>query len=520
MRRVALIAVALFWPSLACAQDYGLSGPAQIETETLGAAQDFDAGVLTDGALDSQLWQGTSAARATQLLSNAPLQSKDPIIRDMVRTVILSGGVPPRATNASEDAAYGAARLQAVMGVGEGEVLDGFLARNPDLAQSPLAQVDLVLAKGDHERACEISDAITTGRGEPQWVRLRAACHALRGEMPAAELTRDLLRSSGYDNPDFYAQLGALIADRPVTDAAVTTDALTNYLANYLARQGQSDLSSDSETGNPEAGREADLAALFEVFYETDLATLENALGNISFDVAAPDLDLETALSDSSARATARLFILGRAGDVKAFEGFMSRALRAGVHEDDLLLKLTPLIQTLPAQARVEANLRRYARAALLSRDLGSLQSLYSALPDGPAQARIALAADAIGGGFNGQGLGRDIETRLADPATQAQALKDVQMALALGARLSDPVADILSESRFSSLTLPASQIALLDAAVDANSRAETTLRAATLLSRDNLNLTDRAEIVTALRRAGLPRFAGQIAAETFLDAL
>ncbi|WP_427453134.1 hypothetical protein [Litorimonas sp. WD9-15] len=494
------------------AQDYGLSGPTQIETESLDAAQDFDAGILTEGALDTQLWQGTSANRAAKLLSTAPLNSNDPIIRDMVRTVILSGGVPPRAENESAAKTYESARLQAVMAVGEGEVLDGFLARNPELTRAPSAQVDLALAKGDQSRACEISDTITTGRGEPQWVRLRAACHALRGEMAAAELTRDLLRSLGYQNDAYYAQLSALIAGRPPAKETNSSDVLVTYLAK---RSG-----SERETG-AEAGRDADLAALFKNFATLDLASIENTLGNISFDVATPDLDLETALSEPSPRATARLFVLGRSGDAGALDAFISRATRAGVSEDDVLTKLSPIIQALPAKGRVDSNLKRYARAALLARDIGGLQGLYSALPEGgPAQARIALAADALGGGFNAQGLGRDIETRLTGTTTQAQALTDVVLAVALGARVSDVAGDVLAEANLPKATLPQSQMLLLNAAVDANSRAETTLRAATLLSRANLNTTDRAQIVTALRRAGLQRFAGQVAAEDFLAAL
>lgn len=511
MMRALLLSAVLFLPTPVLAQDYGLSGPTQIETETLGEAQDFDAGVLTDGALDTQLWQGTSAARAAKLLAAAPLSSSDPIVRDMIRTVILTGGVPPRADNQTSAQAYESARLQAVMAMGEDDVLEGFVARNPDLARAPLAQVDLALAKGDQTRACEISDTITTGRAEPQWARLRAACHALRGEMSAAELTGDLLRSSGYDDPAYFAQLNAVIAGGPPAPQTNSSDALTTYLATR----------SDAGTATTlQAGRDADLQALFDGFETTELGEIENALGNISFDVATADLDLETALASSTPRATARLFILGRAGNAAALDAFITRASRAGVSEDVILEKLAPLIQTLPAKGRVEANLKRYARAALLSRDLGGLQNLYAALPESPMQARIALAADAFGGGFNAQGLGRDIETRLSDPATRSQAVTDTVMAIALGANVSDIAADILTDSNVQRPTLPAGQVLLLNAAADANSRAETTLRAASLLSRPGLNASDRALIVTALRRAGLQRFAGQVAADAFLSSL
>lgn len=539
MIRSSLYCLALLlWPSVGFAQsyspqdygpqyygpqNYGLSAPSQIETETLGQAQDFEAGILTDSALDAQLWQGTSALRASRLLSIAPLRSDNPIIEDMVRTVILSGGVPPRARNSDSEKAYENARLSAVMSIGDGDILDGFLARNPELARSPLAQVDLAFAKGDSNRACEISDTITEDRGAAPWVRLRATCHALRGEMAAAELTRDLLRSSGYDDPAFFAQLSALVAGTDAPQITGSQDALIEFLASREAVPTDqllgAPLTSNDDSVTPPT-REGDLKTLFEQFNTLDLGSLASTLGNISFDINQPDLDLETALSDPSARATARLFVLGQAGEAQALDAFISRAIRRGVSEDDLLLKFDTLIRALPAQARAETNLKRFTRAAVLSSDLGSLQNIYVSLPEGPAKTRIALATDAIGGGFNAQALGRDIEARLLDPTTKSQALNDVLIARALGATISDPVAEVLYDATLPRSNLAVSQFMLLDAAVEANSRAELTLLAADLLSKPNLSLSDRARIISALRRGGLQRFAGPLAAEAFLEAL
>ena len=514
-----LTAASLLPPS-AGAQDYGLSSPAQIESESLDAALDFEAGTLTDNALDTNLWQGTSAGRAAQLLSNAPLKSSDPIILDMVRTVILSGGVPPRADTPRQAQAYESARLQAVLAIESGQsgdtsTLDGFLARNPDLARAPLAQVDLAFSKGDWQRACEISDTITTERALPEWARLRAACHGLRGEISAADVTRDFLRSSGYSNPAFHAQMDALLTGRNPTADANPTDALVTFLANRAPKDR-----SVIVTAPPAPGREADLSIIFKTFETTDLAAIESALGNMSFDLTTPDLDLETALSDPSARATARLFVLGRSGNAAALDGFISRAMRTGLKEDQLLSKLAPIIQALPAQARVNTNLTRYTHAAILSRDIASLQQLYAAVPKGPQQARIALITDALGGGFNRQSLGRDIEGRLAVPLLRGQAVIDAQIALALGATLSDPAASILSEQTLPALTLPQNQLLLLKAAMRDDSRAEISLIIAGLLARPGLNITDKAYLIDALTQTGLQRFAGQIAADVYFDGL
>ena len=229
---------------------------------------------------------------------------------------------------------------------------------------------------------------------------------------------------------------------------------------------------------------------------------------------------MEDALSDPSARATARLFILGQSGDTAAFDAFLNRAVKAGVKEDAALMKLTPMIQALPAQTRASTNLLRYVRAAFLSRDIGSLQQLYSAAPKGNTQARIALIADALGGGFYGQSMGRDIDTRLAAPLTRSQALKDAQIAFALGATLSDEGAQLLSEQSLPALSLPQSQMILLESAVRDNSQAEVSLLVATLLSRPGLNITDKSHLISALTQTGLTQFAGPLAADLYFDGL
>lgn len=517
----ALLATSLLSPFSANAQDYGLAGPSQIESETLGAAQDFDAGILQDGALDTNLWQGTSAARAAKLLSKAPLKSKNPLIHDMVRTVVLSGGVPPQARSATGAQAYESARLQAVLAIeakpsGEASALEGFLARNPELAKAPLAQVDLAFSKGDWRRACEISDTVTTERAKPEWARLRATCHGLRGETSAADVTRDLLRSGGYNNLAYHAQMDALLTGTEPAQETDPTDSLVTFLAN---RNTESLAGAAPGLAGPNPSTfmvPSQSASIFTDFAETDLASLQSKFGNLSFNVSLPDLDLETALSDPTPRATGRLFVLGQSGDALALDKFISRAVRAGVSEDQVLLKLAPMIQGVPAQGRANLNLARYTRAATLAEDIASLQQLYSALPNGPAQARIALVADALGGGFYGQALGRDIEDRLKSPVQKSQAVTDAQIALALGANLSDTAAELLSDQFLPALTLPQNQLLLLNAATRDDSRAEITLMVAALMSRGNLNTTDKAYLINVLTESGLQRFAGRIAADVY----
>jgi len=348
----------------------------------------------------------------------------------------------------------------------------------------------------------------------PEWARLRATCHALRGEMSAADVTRDLLRSGGYDNPAYHAQMDALLTGQEPAAETDPTDSLVTFLAGRAPKE------QTMAGAAPADAKDTELAALFQSFADTELDVLASTLGNLSFDMATPDLDLETAMSNPSARATGRLFVLGQSGDAAALDAFISRAVRAGLDETVVLTKLTPIIQQLPARARVNTNLPRYSRAAMLTRDIASLQQIYAALPNGAIKARIALITDALGGGFNGQSMGRDIEGRLTNPATQAQAVTDAQIALALGARLSDTAATILADQTLPRLTLPQSQFLLLDAAVKDNSRAEVALLVATQLTRDGLNVTDKARLISALTEVGLPQFAGPLAADVFYEGL
>jgi len=159
------------------------------------------------------------------------------------------------------------------------------------------------------------------------------------------DVTRDLLRSSGYDNPAYHAQMDALLTGAAPAAETDPSDALISFLAkrNDVALAGGSPSEPDKTRGS---------ATVFGDFETSDLPTLQSKFGNLSFDIAQADLDLETALSDPSPRATGRLFVLGQSGDAAALDGFINRARRSGLNEDIVLTKLAPMIQALPAQVQ------------------------------------------------------------------------------------------------------------------------------------------------------------------------
>ena len=144
-------------------------------------------------------------------------------------------------------------------------------------------------------------------------------------------------------------------------------------------------------------------------------------------------------------------------------------------------------------------------------------------MPEGQEQARIALIADALGNGFSLGELGRDIETRLeSEGADKRRAVRDSFIAMAMGARLSgDASVNIMGVSKGGGQAANSGDLLALSAAATASSRAETMLRAAIILdSTDMLDNPSLAAVISALQEAGLPQFAGRVAAQDFLEAL
>ena len=281
------------------------------------------------------------------------------------------------------------------------------------------------------------------------------------------------------------------------------------------------------------ASPDARLAAVFKADKLLDDATIISILNGVIYDgvdvenlQSASQFDVTTAMANPTGKGFAQLFALAKQGGdpavtAKAAAAVLTRADRKGAFTRFSKL-LENEITLLPASAKAEADLKIFAKAAVLRNDIGALQGLHGALGDKPeAQARIALAADALGNGFRMGDLGRDIEARLQDASTRPQALRDAYIALALGSSLSDTGAMALEGARVGpGRSLSAGYKAALHAAAKSNSRAETTLRAAIALDGRKLDGPSMSAVIEALMDAQLTQFAGQLAAIDYLGAL
>ncbi len=506
-----------------------------IKVEQLGSAQQYDVGVLDDanGGLGQNLWQGTSAKRAIYLLETLDLRTQQPLVADIVRSVVLSGGVPPLAESEAEQKAYALMRLKTIFDLGEMGAAQSIVKRTPVLADDLQLTADMALMAGDNPAACAIADGVVDGRGEPVWARLRAFCHVLRAEIPAAEVTTDILNSSGYEDPAYFSLMRIIsrASGDPDLEDLRSDDALHVALMAQAslewpgkapsrilaARRALSDVSS----------AENRLSALYAAGPALSDAQMSRVLTALAG--GAPQLEgeslitLDEALNAPFPKGTGQLWMIAQTGTAderpKAAAELLHRADSAGAFERVAPL-LAPAIQSLSPESQALTNAKLFIRAAVRRGDIRLLQDMHRTLEENPRQqARIALITDALGFGFLAGPVGVDIETRLQGEAdVKEQAERDIFIALAMGATLSDlDAAELVVLGQGPGYVIAPGLGLAIDAAAYAGTRAETALWAAHILSKGPLNNHDMFRVISALNGVGLTQISGRIAAEDFL---
>lgn len=503
-------------PRLCVLAIFALSAPAHaqsIEIGQLDAAKAFAPGIDIPGALESEAWQGTSAERAARLLSELPADQTNPIVRDMLRRVVLSGLVPPTGA----DDVFERRRIMAAQELATPDEYARFVARNP-AARDPALRVDAYIARGDLSAACDISDAIQQGRGESAWIRLRAACHDMRDETARADLARDILRDRGVETtlvvPEpregFWAEAMAL-------DAATLKQRMTVLAGDpELAGPPEFPLKTIEDIADDMPTEESLIDTLPEGFGPPTIGSIIDPIPLFVKEIVEPEptFDLASAIEDTSDQGTARLFILGSDGNTAAVSEFVARATQTGLDSSRVLSRIPA---TLDPTDMATVNLPLFARHAVVTRDIGLMQALFGATQDESIRERLALASDAMGDGFYGRALGDGLETALAEDAVGA--VDDVLIALALGSNLTESVETLLDATDRSGRA-DVNWIAI-DHAVDRRARAESLLRfsdrIATRKSDDPWTLY---RTIRGLRTVGFPETAGQLAAFEFLRGL
>jgi hypothetical protein len=204
------------------------------------AAPDAFSTAGRDTGLPSDLWRGTPVAMMKAVLPMIAARPLSPAAAALARRVLATGASGPEGTDSATDGDLVGLRATALLALGDVRAAATILQRAPGVDRSSSlsrAAAESALLVGDDMQACTVADALTAGRGDIYWLRLRTYCQALAGQTDAARLTFDLAQAQAKD-PVFARLMGARLAGGVSPGAA----SLRNGLDLALSRSMNLDL--------------------------------------------------------------------------------------------------------------------------------------------------------------------------------------------------------------------------------------------------------------------------------------
>ncbi len=187
---------------------------AQVQVQAL-AAPDLFSPPAADTGLSSDLWKDASPGIIREALPKLAAKPLSPAAAGLARRVLSTGANAP--AGIGDDPEMGAARVLALIALGEAKGADAVLDRAPGVAASAqlsMAAAEAALITGADDKACRVADALSVDRGAPYWLRLRAFCQALAGQRDAAQLTFTLAAQQTKD-ADYARLMNALLSGAP-----------------------------------------------------------------------------------------------------------------------------------------------------------------------------------------------------------------------------------------------------------------------------------------------------------------
>ena len=145
-----------------------------VEVQTLQTLDLFSGG-RRDTGLPSDLWAGSSADVARDLLPTLGTRPLTPAAKAVARRLLATAASAP--DGAGNDQALAAARAQALLALGDARGARLALERLsaiPSNAALSQAAAESALVLGEDDQACAIAQALTVDRGGPYWLKLRA----------------------------------------------------------------------------------------------------------------------------------------------------------------------------------------------------------------------------------------------------------------------------------------------------------------------------------------------------------
>ena len=211
---------------------------ADIVVAELGEVRPLE--VSAGGGLPDAVWSSGDAGALRAILEALPASDgagwSNRAAANLALSALLSGGTPPEGAPGDEMAAS-QLRADRALAAGGPRVAYGLLSRTPRINESaPLSQLysETAFALGERQAACQAANALLEGRDAPYWLRVRAACLAFDGLIPAAELTAELARATSADD-SFDALFDALTLDRPLPQGAAPETGLEFAIAEAIS---------------------------------------------------------------------------------------------------------------------------------------------------------------------------------------------------------------------------------------------------------------------------------------------
>ncbi|QUD90853.1 hypothetical protein [Phenylobacterium montanum] len=455
---------------------------AQVEVQSLTKLDLFSAG--RDAGFGQDVWKGTSADLARSVIPVLASRPLSPATTSLARRLLAQSATAPDGAGADADLA--AARVKALLALGEAPLVDSILDRTPNLSQNALlsqAAAEAALDLGKDDKACAIGEALTEGRGGIYWLRLRAYCQIVAGKTDAAQLTFTLANQQAKD-PALARLMTAAISGAGDPGPA----SLHSGLEYALSRRLKLDLAPALATASP--------AVADQVTDSLAAAPPPGAAG-----AAPPEADMIAKLKAA-----------------KGFPAFVAAAKLA-----------RPAIASLVQTKAPIADPLLEARAALAAGDVDDAQAIRTVLtqPGAPQVDPLSLAildaalAAAVGKP-DSPTLDRLIERGgVGDAKARVRGQAASAIFAALGGEMSDQARAQFAGFDFRHGDASAARLMLLETDAEAGRVGETALLALSVAEAGGAAgpaASDRARIIQALARVGRKADAQAFAVEGLLS--
>jgi len=179
-----------------------------VQVQSLASLDLFSTGRETGMGID--LWNGASADIARTVIPSLAVHPLSPAFEDLALRILSTAATAP--AGAGDDMDLAAARVKALLVLGDAGVVESILDRTSGVANSPAlsqAGAEAALITGHEDKACAIGEALASDRDAPYWLRLRAYCQARGGKTDMAQLTLTLANQQSRDPT--YARMMAVV---------------------------------------------------------------------------------------------------------------------------------------------------------------------------------------------------------------------------------------------------------------------------------------------------------------------